>query len=401
MKELLYQFNPWWEGSFHSSSVVRPRYLDRLFGSLESKEIVFMVGLRRVGKTTLMHQIIEKLLLNHKPEHVLYVSLDHPLFDETSILDVLKEYRTIHGLPRKERVFLFFDEVHLKEGFERDLKMLYDMENVKVYASGSSSLLLQHKGSFLTGRQRSIMIEPLDFAEFLSFRGVSIKNSEDYLLDKYAEDYLRVGGIPEYVLRGEDGYLRELVENIIYKDIVGRYGIKNPDLLRKLFFMLAERVGSRFTYSKLANVLGLSVDTVKQYAYYLEETFLVYLVSKHASSMNESIYAPKKVYLADNGIRNSFIGFKDLGSLAENQVFLKIKDMGKVSYYFESDREIDFIVNKTAIEVKYKDKITEEDKKTLKDAKAGRKIIVSKSGKHENGLEVVPLAEFLYKEQQA
>lgn len=395
MREILYQFNPWWEEGFKVDAIEREKYSNKLLTEVGRKAITFIIGLRRVGKTTLMYKFIEKLLEKISKERILYISLDHPVFDDYSLMDILKEYRTIHGLPRKEKLFLFFDELHMKKGFERELKVLHDLENVKIFASGSSSLLIKHRGAFLTGRYNKILVEPLDFKEFLKFKNITVRPSESYLLDKYLEEYLKTGGMPEYVLKKDSDYILGFVESIIYKDICGVYGIKNPDIIKKLFLLLAERVGKRLTYNKLANIVNLSVDTVRQYTTYLEDTFLVYTITKYAKSLNERIYSPKKVYLADNGIRTVFVGFKDIGTLAENITFLNLKKLGEVCYYLSNGKEVDFVVKDMAVEVKYKDEIEAEDLKAIRSIKQKKKILISKKASSQNDITIVPLKDFL------
>lgn len=398
MEDVLFSYNPWWTGYFKTDTIPRKGYVDTLLSEKNEKDIVLISGIRRVGKTVLMHQTIERLLETVPKETILYVSLDHPIFIKGTILDIVKEHRRVHGLGRDRRLFLFLDEVHLKEGFERDLKVLHDMENVKIYASGSSSLLLRQKGAFLTGRFTKMVIRPLDFNEFLEFRGKRIKRSETYLYQKELDDYLRTGGMPEYVLRPDrPQHLLNLVESIIDKDIVAHYGVKKPGLLRELLLLLAERVGKRMTYNKLAKVLGLTPDTVKQYVDYLEETYLVRTVPRYARSMNERIYSPKKVYMADTGLKTVLTGAKETGPLAENLVFLQLEKRGSVSYYHEFNREIDFIVNGMAVEVKYKDVLDEEDTKVIRNATFRKKMLITKTEQEVPGVTTIPLAEFLKK----
>ena len=116
---------------------------------------------------------------------------------------------------------------------------------------------------------------------------------------------------------------------------------------------------------------------------------------KHSNSMNERIYAPKKVYIADNGIKTVFTGFKNEGIFAENLVFLNIKNKGVVSYYFHNGKEVDFIIGDKAIEVKYKDEINEDDLKQIKSIKIKNKILVSKKTVSKNGVEIIPLIRFI------
>lgn len=396
MEEILQAFNPWWERKFKSDTIPREDYINSMMKEKDERDVVFITGIRRVGKTVIMQQTIERLLKTVEPESILYVSLDHPVFLDFSILDIIREHRKMHSLRRDVKLFLFLDEVHLKEGFERELKVLYDMEKVKIYASGSSSLVVKHKGAFLTGRFTSMRVKPLSFPEFLKFRSVKIKGSEKYLYEKELKEYMRLGGMPEYIIRKRNPqYLLDMIESAIDKDIVGRYGIRNRDIPKKLIFLLAERVGKPMTYNKLSKVLGVTPDTVKQYVTYFEETYLVSTVQKYAKSLNERIYSPKKVYLADVGIKTVLSGFKDIGSLAENLVFNELSETKEIFYFREGFKEIDFVYGNTAIEVKYKDRLEEDDIQPLVRSRFKKKLLITKGKKRMKGIETVPLVEFL------
>ena len=128
--EELYKQNPWWEGSFPYKFIKRDKYLDILKKNLNNRDIIFLIGLRRVGKTTIFKMMINYLLKRVDPKHILYVSLDSYNLEDYSIHEILEEYRKEHRLKREEKIFLFFDEVAHKEHFAQELKNLYDFENV-------------------------------------------------------------------------------------------------------------------------------------------------------------------------------------------------------------------------------------------------------------------------------
>ncbi len=381
LKTIFERFNPWWEGHFRSEGIERELYLQEFLHEAEKKHITFVTGLRRVGKTTLLKQVIVKLLEQVDAKHILFLSLDHSALASSSLLDLVERYRELHGLSSKEKIFLFFDEVQYHEKFEQDLKILHDHENVKIFASGSNSLLLKDKKAFLTGRNVHRVVNPLTFAEFLLFRKLKIPAGEEQLQKKYFLEYLTLGGMPEYVLTEDPEKITSLINNIIYKDIIGKHGIKNPTKIQELFLLLCERVGKRLTYNKLANLLGIDVETVSSYISYFEETFLIYQVPRYTKTLNERIKSPKKIYIADNAFRTVFVGLKDIGALWENMIFLQLKEK-KVSYYFENDKEIDFIVELfpkhcLAVEAKWKDEISSEEKETVELAPCKEKMIAS------------------------
>jgi len=261
-----------------------------------------------------------------------------------------------------------------KKDFNQELKNLYDLENVKIFASSSSASLLRDKKAFLTGRTRTIEIEPLDFKEFLLFKNYSVKKSEKYILEKYFEEYMEYGGMPEYVLTKDPNYITNLVDSIIYKDIIALHNLKNSSVIKDLFKLLCERVGKQVSYNKIANVLGIHKDSVKDYITYFEDSYLFYLIEKDARSLNERIKDNKKIYCSDVGIKNVTAGFKDLGAIYENLVFLKIKKENP-RYIKKDGIEIDFKTKDTLIEAKYKREMDKKQKELFESIKIKIKIL--------------------------
>jgi len=171
MEQILAIFNPWWEGPFKAEGIRREEYLSLLDQKRKTKDIVFITGLRRVGKTTLVRQYVERLIDGGEdPRRILYFSMDHPSLVKESILDVLDAYRRFHSLKHNERFTAIIDEIHLRAGFEQELKTVYDLGHVKVFATGSSSLFMVERGSFLTGRQTFMEVFPFTFPEYLSLK---------------------------------------------------------------------------------------------------------------------------------------------------------------------------------------------------------------------------------------
>jgi len=140
--------------------------------------------------------------------------------------------------------------------------------------------------------------------------------------------------------------------------LIRLFPIKKPFALRNLFQLIASSVGSRTSFHKLSRVLDLSVDTVKEYISYLESAFLVSSLEKWTSSWSEKVYAAKKIYLWDTGIKALISGHEDKGAQAENAAYMELKRRGiACGYYAESEREVDFVTGSPnhplPIEVKY------------------------------------------------
>ncbi|MFH1030509.1 MAG: ATP-binding protein [bacterium] len=379
MEELFYRYNPWWEEKYTPKGLIeRLEFLNLLKEHLSSKQVIFLTGLRRVGKTTLLKLLINYLIDQKKvdPKHIFYISLDDYHLKKISILDIIDEYRKMHKIPFEEKIFLFLDEVGYKDNFEIQIKNLYDSQNAKIYASSSSASIIKSKKPYLTGRNIVIEALPLDFDEYLKFKKITIKKADKKLKEKYFEEYLNTGGLPEYVLTMEAEYLKELVDDIIKKDIVSFYKIKNPKILEDFFMLLMERAGKIASINKLANILKISPDSASRYLKMFADSYLIYLVPRFGKT-NDKILAPKKIYAADLGIRTFFTGFRDIGSLFENYVYLKIRHL-EPYYVYENEMEIDFLTKgKSLVEVKYNQSLKGKQKEFFEQIPAKERIVVN------------------------
>ena len=359
MEALYYTFNSWWEGKDFESGIDRPDYLDHLPDTLKRKQVEVIIGSRRIGKTTLIKQYIKKLLQGGvSGNDIFYLALDHPSSASLPISGHLKNMRRMFMHGREKRLFLFLDEVQESPNWELELKGVYDMENLKIFCTGSTSALIKAQGGRLTGRQIITTLYPLSFGEFLLFQGQRPSLSEDYKYEKLVEDYLALGGYPEQVLNPSVEYMSNLLDDILARDLIRLYPIKKAFALKDLMRLLASSVGSRTSFNKLAKVLGLSLDTVKEYINYLESAFLVMPVEKWTTSYSEKVYAQKKVYLWDTGMKTLLTGPSDEGSKAENAVFMELQRKRiSCGYFAESEKEVDFITGTTGkpcpVEVKY------------------------------------------------
>ncbi len=401
VEEVLAIFNPWWESPFRAEGIRRTRYLEQLSRRERTKEIVFVTGLRRVGKTTLVRQYIEELISRGQdPRRILYFSMDHPSLVRESILDVLNSYRRLHGLKHNDRFTTIIDEVHLRDGFEQELKTTYDLGHVKVFATGSSSLFMVEKGSFLTGRQTFIEVFPFSFSEYLVMKKIRTKPSDSHLMVRHIEDFVRAGGLPEYLKTGDPGYLTTLIDSILYKDIGARRGVRNMRVLRELLLIVSQSCGSKLSPRRIARILGISHETVREHLSAFEEANLIHTI-RLKGKVAESMAAPRKAYLSDTGIVHILSPTVNIGCLVENCVFNKLRERGyNPAYGLVREREVDFVLPDSCYEVKYSDRVNLDDVSHLKDLKAKRKIVITRnqSGRVD-GVELLPLWRFMLEDK--
>lgn len=381
MQKLLNTFNPWWDDGYLFQMQKRDKYLNRIFQHMESRDIILLAGLRRVGKTSIMKLIIGELISKgFDKTRILFVSLDDFLFNEKSIIDIIAEYRLLHKIRMEEKIHLFFDEVTYKDKWQQQLKNLYDKENVKIIASSSSSSIFIDENAYLTGRSRIIEVKPLDFDEWIEFKDIKLKAVDKDLMVTYFDEYLSDGGMPEFVLTKDRAYLQNLVEQLIYKDIIARHNIKMKSVIKDLFLLLMERSGKQLSINNIAKILNITPSNAKRYIEYFEETFLIGLIKKYGKT-NELITSQNKLYSGDIGIRNAYTGYRDKGAVFENYIYLKIKEKNP-SYYVEDGIEIDFITDRYSgsqylIECKYNSELTEKQKKVFEKAAVKNKIILN------------------------
>ena len=379
MEELLFQYNPWWESETFLQDVrPRDRYVERLIADLSERRAVLLIGLRRVGKSTIMRLLAEnRIRAGIPPRSILYVSLDDYLLRSSDILKIVTAFRQIHKHPVDRPLVLLLDEVTAKPDSHQQLKTLIDREAMTVVAGSSSSSLLKDQGAYLTGRSTTLEVQPLTFEEYLQFKDIRVARKDQQLLDSYFRDYVREGGLPEHVLHPSRDYLMNLVDDIIQKDITAFHGLKDHQVLRDYFTLLMERSGKQVSINKLGKILNLSADTARRYLGYFADTYLVHLVPRHGTT-NERILSPKIVYACDLGVKHLFIGDRDWGSYFENYVYLRIRAHQPVSYVRNGTNELDFITGDgTLIEAKYNSELEGSQKEVFDSYPAKRKRVIS------------------------
>jgi predicted AAA+ superfamily ATPase len=288
-------------------------------------------GIRRCGKSTLLHQ-----LLNKKHPNAYYLNFEDPRLFEFELNDFIKLDELIRD---HESKVLFFDEIQVVEGWERYIRQKLD-EDLKLVITGSnSSLLSSELGSKLTGRHITKELFPFSWKEFCEFR--SLKSSDEALTE-----YMQTGGFPEYVKTENDGILHQLFEDILIRDIAVRFGVRDVKTLQRLALYLISNVGNLVTGNKLRRMFDVgATSTVMEYFSYLEQTWLIHFIPKFSYSLRKQSVNPRKVYAIDTGMINvnskSFTD--DFGRILENLVFLHLRRKYKEIYYFSEKGECDFV----------------------------------------------------------
>ena len=356
LKDALVFWNPWWQNSKEMFKHLKDRKaLEKIKPLFFRKEITAITGVRRAGKTSLMHLLIQDILKSQKPETVMYVNLDDPSFKGANLDQIYEAYKEL--MPFQGMSNLFLDEVQTIDDWERWVKKSYDsFQNIKIVISGSNSSLLQTEYStYLVGRSLSYELFPLSFLEYLQFKGVEIKTETDLIANKsliknLLGKYLKYGGFPEVAMEDNPTMkytiLKEYFNAILSRDVIARYEIRERKKMGRLGVYLLTNIANMLSAKSLGNTMDLNIHTVQEYLDDLEEAYLVFFVNHFSYSLKSQYTYPRKVYCVDPGIRSalSFSFSPDIGRLLENIVFLILRNMGDVYYWKDGKTDIDFIV---------------------------------------------------------
>lgn len=314
---------------------------------IDTKQIIIVSGIRRCGKSTLM-----QFIRTNANESNYYINFDDDRLVSFALEDfqlLIDVFIQLYGVQNT----FYFDEIQNILGWERFARRLHN-EGKKVFITGSNASLLSNElGTHLTGRQITVKLYPYSFQEFLQYNKITtpeihkITSTQKSLLQKNFNEFVSLGGMPEYLENMQKQYLHSLYENIIYKDIIVRNKIPQEKPIKELVYFLASNNAKEFTYNSLRQLLNLgSSNTVADYCHYLENSFLCFTVNRFSYSLKKQIYHPKKIYFIDQAIAAT-VGFRcseDQGRMLENIVFLQLKRQAKEIYFHKEKKECDFVI---------------------------------------------------------
>lgn len=346
--------NPWWSspeavGADAIAGYPRRDYyasFARLVRLETVRRAVILLGPRRVGKTVMVGQLIRDLLREGEDgRHLLYLSLDTPIYTGLSLEGVLSLFRRTHGHAPDARMFVFFDEVQYHADWERHLKSLVDAyPRTRFVATGSAAATIRRRSEESgAGRFTDFILPPLTFAEYLHFvqreqELVRVERDEYTPLDLPAlnaelVNYVNFGGYPEAVLSADvrRDHARfvgnDIVQKVLLNDLPSLYGISNIQELNRLFAALAFNTGGEVSLEALTQDSGVSKPTVMRYVEYLEAAFLLRRLrrvdDRGAHFQREHQF---KVYLTNPSMRGALYGSVEpespvMGPVVETAVF--------------------------------------------------------------------------------
>ncbi len=329
--------------------IERPLYLNRIEPYLGKGIIKVLVGQRRVGKSYMLFQLMDRITAADPDVQVIYINKELHEFAAVRTSEDLLSHVEKHRV-NDHRLVLLIDEIQDIMDFERALRSLSALGETEIICTGSNAELLSGElATLLSGRYVEIKVYSLSYGEFLQFHGLERSRNA-------FSSYLRFGGLPylrNLPLDEETvfDYLRNILDAILLKDVVGRYQIRNVDFLQRLALFLADNVGNLVSARRISAFLksqkvNVSHNLVLDYLSHLCTAFLVFKVRRSDIVGRKIFEVGEKYYYEDLGIRNALVGYRltDINGILENVVFMHLKIAGyEVHVGKLGDREVDFV----------------------------------------------------------
>lgn len=407
--KVLSAYNPWWKSGTVSVKLVKTfhrfAYYDAMRRLNESslRRSIVLTGTRRVGKTTILYQMIENLInAGVNPTKIVYVSLDHPILKFSTLGQIMEVYH--ENIQGNQDVYYFFDEIQYAKDWDVWLKIIYDLQSeTKLVATGSASpALVKGAKESGAGRWSIIQVPALSFYEYcelLKLDQPELPTSLDLkvLLKMSPQErtqiqlqlskvhkqfirYLQIGGFPELAGSNDDflaqQILREdIVDKVLKRDLPSLYAIRSPLELERIFLYLCMVSSSVISIEALTKELqGVTRPTVENYIRYLESASLIYQSWPIDLGGKKVLKASPKIYIADAAIRNAVLlddsimtDPVEMGKVVETAVYRHVasayaQQSIAVGYYRgeRHEREIDVVIEtihrtKILFEVKYRE----------------------------------------------
>lgn len=322
--------------------MISVRHLDRILLAhvQELREAVVLLGARQVGKTTILRKLFPgAYYITADNEHV------RAILDRYDI----SAYREL--IVPTER-YLVIDEIHLLKDPGRAAKIIYDqIPSIRLFLTGSSSFWIKNRATeSMAGRKIDYHLFPLTISEYLVQTGSmtdlfypvlrhidtgpNFPDERIYPFDMEAitNNLMRYGSYPALIEHPQkEAYLKNLVDSVVFRDLLELSLIDNRIAARNLLRLLAYQIGSLVNVNELAGRLHIDAKTVRRYINLFEQSFIIFSLSPYMKAGRKEIGKMQKIYFYDCGLRNALIeNFQpmdrraDTGQLFENLVISEV-----------------------------------------------------------------------------
>ena len=394
--------NPWWSSGTVPNALAPPteRSLARVLWKRlivgEPRRHQVVLGPRRVGKTTVLYQTVRRLIDNGiDPGRIRWLRMDHPLLLEASLGDLVQGVLGTSGATVESPLFLMLDEIVYAADWDLWLKTFHDERwPVRIAATSSSTTALRgQRRESGVGRWEEHHLLPCPLEEYLDFAGIphsTVASTTladtlaalapgrriDPAIETARTFLLLVGGFPEllmgtitkesdertgdkvvnHVLESQRVLRSDAVERAVYKDIPQSAGVDNPMMLERLLYVLAGQVTGILSPTNIGQQLGIAQPTLDRYISYLEQVYLVFMLTNYSGSEAAVQRRGRKVYFVDSAVRNAALhrGLAPLddpveqGTLLENLVAASVNALAvhagvRLHHWRDGNSEVDLI----------------------------------------------------------
>lgn len=395
---LVREYNPWWEGVKPEVPLFRRELFARLKKYAETKQITAVVGLRRVGKTIMLKQLIWELLGGSEAKSVFYFSFDEIVARNPAILEDIIGYY-IKNIAPEGRKYVFLDEIQKVMNWQEVLKRFYDSRgDLKFVISGSASLEVRKSKESLAGRMIDLRLPVLTFHEFLEMNGLRVERPpleygklrefyEKNIARKQNLEYLFLqyvfrGAFPEIAREEDEDIIRSYVKNsvldkIIFSDIPSVFEVKRKDVLSALMEYCSRETSHLLNITNLAKVLGVNYQTLLGYIFYLQSSFVIDIVYNYSGSIAKQLRKNKKIHIAHPSFSIAIMRYgKDvlgigevMGGYVESLAYRHIRQSCERVFFWRTAQkdEVDIVIEQPLlpVEVKYKSAPGSVDMKSI------------------------------------
>lgn len=318
----------------------------------DSTQAQVVTGIRRSGKSTLCHKVLTERGIDYA-----YVNLDDDRLAHLQTEDLNTVLSCLYQLYGTDFKYLFLDEIQDVDGWHLFVNRLLRTD-LHIFVTGSNAKLLSGElATHLSGRYNEIKLFPFSFSEYCSFHNVDtsgITTKSDAERKRAFYDYINDGGFPEMQnLRNKRGYVESLIDAILTKDIKNRFKIRNVDALKKIADHLICNSCCEVNYEELSELFNMSDKTIQKYVSYLQQAFVIQLLTRHSFKSKERIRGSKS-YIVDPGLQNNrtnSMAAENIGWRLENVVYVELlrrcaSDFRDIYYYKQAatGKEVDFVI---------------------------------------------------------
>ena len=330
--------------------IIREKYISKIKPFINKPVLKILTGMRRVGKSSLLHIIKDEILKDIADENKIYIN-----FEATNLLSInnvnsLLEYLKPLLEDVKGKVYFFFDEIQVIDGWEQVISDLKHNRDYDIFLTSSNKKLISN----LSEKYVEFEIQPFTFSEFKkAFENMEL--SKENLFYKF----IQLGGLPflKYFDLDETPsfeYLNDIYNTVLVKDVLQYNNIRDVDLFNHIFSYILTNIGQSFSASSIKTYLknknkNISVDTILNYLEYCNIAFLIKKVPRYDILSKKTLKVDEKYYLTDHGFRQA-TGFpitQDIKRILENIVYIELLSRGyEVKVGKVKDKEINFIAKK-------------------------------------------------------